>query len=80
MRSGRRGEGESGMAGAETSGAGPIDSGERSTILDALRGYALLGILIANMASFIGFYFVPGNRVLLSPRRQRKHGKRRYRH
>ncbi|HXH00054.1 MAG TPA: DUF418 domain-containing protein [Sphingomicrobium sp.] len=36
----------------------PIGTGERSTILDALRGYALLGILIANMAGFIGYYFI----------------------
>ena len=45
---------------AETSGRGgvPIGADERSTLLDALRGYALLGILIANMAGFIGFYFV----------------------
>ena len=44
---------------AETSGRGgvPIGAGERSTLLDALRGYALLGILIANMMGFIGYFF-----------------------
>ena len=55
----------------DTSGqrAMPISAGERSTLLDALRGYALLGILIANMAAFIGFYFVEDaerSRLLLS--------------
>ena len=45
---------------AETSGRGgvPIGAGERSTLLDALRGYALLGILIANMMGFIGYFFL----------------------
>ncbi len=46
------------MAGEATSGAGPIGSGERSALLDALRGYALLGILIANMVAFVGFSFL----------------------
>lgn len=40
--------------------AGPIDAAERSTLLDALRGWALLGILIANMVAFIGFPFLSG--------------------
>ncbi len=35
--------------------AGPVESIERHTILDALRGWALLGILVANMVTFIGF-------------------------
>ena len=45
---------------AETSGRGgvPIGADERSTLLDALRGYALFGILIANMVWFIGFGFL----------------------
>lgn len=38
--------------------AGPIDSSERSILLDALRGWALLGILTVNMAGFIGFFFL----------------------
>jgi uncharacterized protein len=36
----------------------PITGDERSPLLDALRGYALLGILMANMVFFIGIYFV----------------------
>ncbi|MCY7339121.1 MAG: DUF418 domain-containing protein [Sphingomonas bacterium] len=36
----------------------PIPAGERAVLLDALRGYALLGILIANMFAFIGFPFL----------------------
>ena len=43
------------MASATISGAAPIAAGERSTILDAMRGYALLAILMANMVGFIGF-------------------------
>ena len=39
--------------------AGPIESAERSRLLDSLRGWALLGILVANMMSFIGYFFVP---------------------
>ena len=38
--------------------AGPIDGSERSAVLDALRGWALLGILVANMVAFIGFSFL----------------------
>jgi len=38
--------------------AGPIDSAERSALLDSLRGWALCGILIANMVAFIGFPFL----------------------
>ena len=34
---------------------GPVDADQRHTILDALRGWALLGILIANLVMFIGF-------------------------
>ncbi|QNN64740.1 hypothetical protein H9L12_10815 [Sphingomonas rhizophila] len=36
----------------------PVVAGERSTLLDAMRGYALAGILIANMFAFIGFPFM----------------------
>jgi uncharacterized protein len=35
--------------------AGPVAPGERSQLLDGLRGLALLGILIVNMVGFIGF-------------------------
>ncbi len=40
-------------------GGGPVGAGERSALLDALRGWALLGILVANMMSFTGFSFMP---------------------
>ena len=39
--------------------SGPVGAGERSALLDALRGWALLGILMANMMSFTGFSFMP---------------------
>lgn len=38
--------------------AGPVMPGERSQLLDAMRGYALLGILIANMPYFLGYWFM----------------------
>lgn len=43
------------MALASDQRAVPIAASERSAILDALRGHALAGILIANMVGFIGF-------------------------
>lgn len=46
------------MAKPGAPGAAPIPAGERSALLDSLRGYALLGILIANMVAFSGFFFV----------------------
>ena len=49
--------------------AAPIGADERSALLDALRGYALFGILIANMMAFIGVFFVEDaerSRMLLS--------------
>ncbi|GAA3997986.1 DUF418 domain-containing protein [Sphingomonas humi] len=39
----------------QTEGAAPIAATERHHILDALRGWALAGVLMANMAVFIGF-------------------------
>ena len=39
--------------------AGPVDALARSTLLDSLRGWALFGILIANMLIFMGFAFMP---------------------
>ncbi|MEM7415142.1 MAG: DUF418 domain-containing protein [Gemmatimonadota bacterium] len=38
--------------------AGPVRSEERLGILDAIRGLALGGILLANLASFFGHYFL----------------------
>lgn len=35
--------------------SGPVDASARSALLDSLRGWALLGILVANMVWFIGF-------------------------
>ena len=46
------------MEGREQPQAGPISSAERSPLLDSLRGWALFGILIANMVAFIGFAFL----------------------
>ncbi len=37
----------------------PIDEGQRIWIMDALRGFAILGIFIANLAAFT-FYFTDG--------------------
>ncbi|QRK09471.1 DUF418 domain-containing protein [Archangium violaceum] len=34
----------------------PVDPEERISVLDAIRGFALLGILFANLLSFSGFY------------------------
>ena len=34
------------------SATGPVQPGERVEVLDVIRGFALLGILIANMAFF----------------------------
>jgi len=45
----------------------PIGAGERSGLLDALRGWALLGILIANMVGFIGLGFLDDAQRRLLP-------------
>lgn len=39
--------------------AGPIDASRRIVLLDGMRGLALFGILIANMAIWTGVYFMP---------------------
>lgn len=57
------------MVRQQASGSGPIDSSERSALLDSLRGWALFGILVANMMVFIGFVFLPDDvrgRLLLA--------------
>lgn len=46
------------MAKANAAGTAPVDAGQRSTLLDSLRGVALIGILVANMVAFIGFSFL----------------------
>lgn len=38
--------------------AGPIDAQKRLILLDGLRGFALLGILFANMTNFSGWFFM----------------------
>lgn len=55
------------MAGTKIGGARPIGSTERSALLDSLRGYALLGILIANMFVFIGFVFLEDAQLAVLP-------------
>lgn len=46
------------MAQAAEARSAPVPAEERSTLLDALRGWALFGILVANMMLFIGFAFL----------------------
>ncbi|RYY22841.1 MAG: hypothetical protein EOO04_15120 [Chitinophagaceae bacterium] len=36
----------------------PTSLGERHRLLDVLRGFALLGVLLANMASHSGYFFL----------------------
>ena len=43
------------MVNVRGAASGPVGAGERSALLDSLRGWALLGILAANMVWFIGF-------------------------
>lgn len=38
----------------------PIGDAERAGVLDALRGFALLGILISHIPGFTGYEFLPG--------------------
>ena len=37
----------------------PIADGERAEVLDALRGFALLGILVSHVPAFSGYEFLP---------------------
>ena len=39
--------------------AGPIGDSERADVLDALRGFALLGIFISHIPDFSGLEFLP---------------------
>src|SRR5712671_1742694 len=39
--------------------ASPIMEGERANVLDALRGFALLGIVVTHMPDFSGYSFLP---------------------
>ena len=39
--------------------AGPIAEGERADVLDALRAFALLGILVSHVPDFTGYSYVP---------------------
>jgi len=53
------------MAGAEasTENARPVSTQERVRLLDALRGFAILGILLANMLLFSGYFFLSSESV-----------------
>ncbi len=46
---------------------GPIQQGERILILDVLRGFAVFGILVVNIAGFAGPAFWPGYVAPASP-------------
>ena len=37
----------------------PVGTGERSNLLDALRGFALLGVMMDNLFGFSGWAFLP---------------------
>ena len=39
--------------------ASPIEDRERAEVLDALRGFALLGIVVTHMPDFSGYSFLP---------------------
>jgi len=48
--------------------AGPVIDRERADVLDALRAFALLGILISHVPDFTGYTFLPAaQRALLDP-------------
>lgn len=37
---------------------GPVTSAKRVTLIDALRGFVLAGVLLANLPAFSGYYFL----------------------
>ena len=41
----------------------PIAESERAEVLDALRGFALLGILVSHLPAFSGYEFLPAARA-----------------
>ena len=43
-------------------GSGPIREKSRAEILDVLRGFALLGILVSHVPTFSGYEFLPADR------------------
>jgi uncharacterized protein len=45
----------------------PISAGERITLIDALRGFALAGVLLANLTWFTGYQRLPLERALEFP-------------
>ena len=47
------------MSGA---GSGPVGEKSRAEILDVLRGFALLGILVSHVPTFSGYEFLPADR------------------
>jgi uncharacterized protein len=46
----------------------PVDQSSRIATLDVLRGFALLGVMIANMATHSGFFFLTSERAELLDR------------
>lgn len=54
--------------GRKAVGPGPVGEGERAEILDALRAFALLGILISHVPDFTGYNFLSApQRASLDP-------------
>ncbi len=51
----------------ETNGLQPVQSAERFIILDALRGFALLGIVMANFPEFSLYTFMPAEATARLP-------------
>ena len=45
----------------------PVQPGERADVLDALRGFALLGICLANVAVFSLYVFMPEKEMMALP-------------
>ena len=39
----------------------PVPAADRMDVLDVLRGVAVLGILLVNVESFIGYGFLPAS-------------------
>jgi uncharacterized protein len=55
------------MASTSSTPAGPTADSERLDIIDALRGFALGGIFLLNLASFTGFAFMTPEQMAASP-------------
>ena len=56
------------MTVALSSAVRPVMDGERADVLDALRAFALLGILVSHVPDFTGYTFLPAaQRAMLDP-------------